>query len=318
MTGRVAHKSPDMAVDHPLIPARYGRAAPVRRWRGLGLRPKPLVRVFGLRRSGNHAIIDWLARNAPTRHAGFLNNCALRADPFQNCEGTLVWRDRSKTARRSRDLLSDLTDLDGDLTLILSYEDALPKPARLSQQITSGIRDRKFDHELLVYRSFLNWAASLSRKLAANPAFSALDRASVMIEALRKYNDLLARVLDDSNAETLPVLFDAWFDDPSYRAALAARLDWDLRDPGHGPVQPFGGGSSFGETGAGADLNVTDRWRAQADDEEFRMLLRLAAKSPQFLDRLAAVFPDDANRLADLARVANVFDLTKGETPWFS
>ena len=35
-----------------------------------------VLRVYGLRRSGNHAVIDWLLRNAPGTGTVFLNDCA--------------------------------------------------------------------------------------------------------------------------------------------------------------------------------------------------------------------------------------------------
>ena len=44
-------------------------------WARLGFTPGQALRIFGMRRSGNHAIANWLQRNSATGRAVFLNNC---------------------------------------------------------------------------------------------------------------------------------------------------------------------------------------------------------------------------------------------------
>ena len=102
------------AAQHPVVPAE---------WLQLGVTPAVVFRAFGMRRSGNHAIANWLQRNAPGGNAVFLNNCKNARSPLESFAGFEV----NGAAITNRLALQDLpkyarTAGDGAM-LLFSYED---------------------------------------------------------------------------------------------------------------------------------------------------------------------------------------------------
>lgn len=262
---------------------------------GLGIAPGPVLRVFGLRRSGNHAVINWLARNAPDGRSVFFNNCTPGRNPFETFRAVEV---NGRRAGGPGDDAAGLARRAGDGTaVIFSYEDAMPNERR-RRPVTEGVADSAIAADIVVCRSFHNWAASLVRKLQGNPAHTAAQRVAIVLKAVGLY----ARMLDLVAAEAAPgivtVRYDEWMASPGYRAGLLDRLGFAQRDDSLGAVQRYGNGSSFADGArSGEELRTAERWREMADDPEYRMVLWLAAQDAALRCKLAAVFPREAERL---------------------
>ncbi|WP_241525501.1 hypothetical protein [Pseudophaeobacter leonis] len=77
-----------------------------REWQALGFTPGLSLRVFGMRRSGNHAILSWLQRNAPAGGSVFLNNCKPGTDPLQNSRGIELNGAHASQNKARRDMTS--------------------------------------------------------------------------------------------------------------------------------------------------------------------------------------------------------------------
>ncbi|WP_299698628.1 hypothetical protein [uncultured Tateyamaria sp.] len=258
----------------------------------VALVPGRVLRVYGMRRSGNHALIDWIMRN--TSGGGlFLNNCKPGRDPLETTRAVTAYRDGAQLDMPGRDARIAAA---GDApTALVSYEDRMPplerKPLYAAPETC-----------VIIYRSFLHWAASLLRKIQGNPGYGPLDRMRVMMNAVNTYGTMLERVQD---GDVVPLLYDRWNAEDSYRAEMAARLDLPGRDMSKGQVQSYGGGSSFQGKSATPETLTTDQRAAQmADDLEYQLILWTAARDPHFIARLAEVFPEDALRLSDLLRTA--------------
>ncbi|GGX64928.1 hypothetical protein GCM10007385_37580 [Tateyamaria omphalii] len=258
----------------------------------VALVPGRVLRVYGMRRSGNHALIDWIMRN--TSGGGlFLNNCKPGRDPLQTTRAVTAYRDGTEL---------DLSDRQAKIaaagdapTALVSYEDRMPQLERKPLY-------RAPETCVIIYRSFLHWAASLLRKIQRNPGYGPVERMRVMMNSIGTYGAMLDRVQDD---DIVPLLFDRWTADDRYRADMASRLDLPGRDLGKGAVQRYGGGSSFQGQSATPDTLATDQRSAQmADDLEYQLILWTVARDPHFIARLAEVFPEDAQRLSDLLRTA--------------
>lgn len=272
-------------------------------WPQLGIAPGTVLRVYGLRRSGNHAVINWLQRNAPEGRALFFNNCKPGRDPFS------TFRAAEIDGRRVAGADADATDIAaraGDGTaLILSYEDVMPGKRR--RPVTAGVDDAAVDHEVIVARGFLNWAASLVRKLQANPAYSAPRRMAIVLKAVTTYSVMLNLMTGDTAPRNIAIRYDDWRVSPDYRADRLARLGFEKRDDTLGPVQGYGNGSSFPDAAeTGEDLRADERWRQMKDDPEYRIVLWLAAQDAGLREGLERVFPGDAARLARLTAAAPV------------
>ncbi|NIZ12884.1 hypothetical protein [Phaeobacter sp. HF9A] len=266
-------------------------------WAGLGITPATALRVVGMRRSGNHAITNWLQRNAPEGQALFLNNCRPGTDPLRSRKGIEV------SGHWHRDDVAAAAKAAGEGALLLiSYEDTVHLRYCAERPMSGPYGDAAFDGDILIFRSFLNWSASLLKKLQGNENYRSGDRMAVMARALATYGDLLAEVAEADQTGHVPICYDQWVADAAYREGVLARLGLPLRDNGLGAVQPYGGGSSFQKAAATAeDLAPQARWRMMAHDPEYQALLRLAALDEDLCARLTRAFPEDAARLARIA-----------------
>lgn len=257
------------------------------------LAPSSVFRVYGMRRSGNHALINWILRNAPDGCGLFLNNCKPNRDPLATARGVSVYAQSTEQPHTSAE--AKLRDAGPSPFTVVSYEDVMPahnrKPLFAAPELC-----------LVVYRSYLHWAASLLRKIQGNPGYGALERARVMMQSMRTYGDMLNRIQDD---DVVPVCFDMWRSDETYRSATLGRLGLPGTDLALGAVQRYGGGSSFqGEMTDVSELATQERAAQMGQDLEYQLLLWTAARDFEFMQRLAEVFPQDAERLSQLLDTA--------------
>lgn len=258
-----------------------------------GLAPSQVWRVYGMRRSGNHAVIDWMLRNTADGAGLFLNNCKPNRDPVATARGVSVY---ANGAVQDHDLVDDKLGAAGPAPFtVISYEDRMP--ARDGGPVFDAPETC-----VIIYRSFLHWAASLLRKIQGNPGYGPLERMRVMMQAMRTYGDMLVRVRD---RDVVAVCYDNWQGDDGYRRTALRRLNLPGDDLSLGAVQRYGGGSSFqGKAAEAADLKTTARAGQMAQDLEYQLVLWTAARDPEFMRRLADVFPEDAGRLSKLLDTA--------------
>ncbi|WP_299028406.1 hypothetical protein [uncultured Sulfitobacter sp.] len=277
-------------------------------WPQAGFSPVCALQVFGMRRSGNHAIIDWLMRNAPDAASGgvFYNNCKFGKNPLR-AYGSLDVYDAARdvtphvgVAEAERISQAGVTPM-----AIVSYEDRMPQPDGQPQKASNYLKDGDFTHQVIIYRSFLNWSASLLAKIKKNTGFGATDRMRIMTLAFATYIQGLDRV--GSPKDVVPICYDDWMLSEAYRAGILRKLGLPQRDLGRGKVQRYGGGSSFQKKVKSADdLDSVARDAAMADDPEYQVLLWTAAHDLRFMERLIPHFEQDAERLATLAEGAKL------------
>ena len=252
-----------------------------------------VLRVYGMRRSGNHALIDWIMRNAPGGNGIFLNDCRPQTDPVQSSRGITVFENGAEVELRGvpRKLrAAGITPF-----TVVSYEDRTPPENRKRLYAAP-------ETCVVIYRNFLHWSASLLRKIQGNDGYGPLDRARIMGKSLCTYGDMLDTL---ARPDIVPLCYDAWKEDDAYRKAALARLDLPGVDLSLGRVQRYGGGSSFqGQDAQTQDLGTSERATQMADDHEYQMLLWTAARDDRFIARLKTVFPTDADRLTGLLTTA--------------
>jgi nitroreductase len=277
-------------------------------WAQAGVTPACTLQVFGMRRSGNHAIIDWLMRNAPDAASGgvFYNNCRFGKNPLR-AYGSLDVYDAQREVQPHKDITDTarIAEAGAVPMIIISYEDRMPQAADTRQKASDGFVDGDFGHQIIIYRSFLNWSASLLAKLKKNEGFGATDRLRIMSLAMNGYIEGLDRVADARGI--VAICYDDWMTSQEYRAGVLAQLDLPERDLDRGTVRRYGGGSSFQRKGTAAeDLDSTARDAAMAGDVEYMLLLWTAAHDLHFMERLIPHFEQDAERLATLAETAKL------------
>ncbi|MBR9843536.1 MAG: hypothetical protein GYB25_10265 [Rhodobacteraceae bacterium] len=266
----------------------------------LGFEPGLVLRMHGMRRSGNHAIASWLQRNAPEGRALFLNNCRRSANPLDAFSSVEVNDAKVSVDKVQGDLSVLGPDVGDGGLLLVSYEDNSPAQDRPRKPLSGHFDRGVIDHEVLVYRSFLNWAASLTKKLEPNESYSVARRIAVILRGVDLYSDLLGEVIDGGAA--ISVCYDRWMEDEAYRADLLARLGLEARDNSLGPVTGYGGGSSF-QKGAleSAELATDRRYVEMMQDPLYQAVLQVAARDAVLVARIQTLFPRDAEVLARVA-----------------
>lgn len=256
------------------------------------------VRVFGMRRSGNHAIIDWLRRNLPGETV-FLNDCRP-GDPFRTFQMMETPRgDVHGPGFRDTRWFAQFDEGRETRGHIVSYEDQLPRAVPAPE----GWRGR-FE-TIVIRRSFLNWLASFQKLVAGRQRGTewGVRGPAEILPFIRAYSDMLA-------APGLHVCYDRWCADPGYRRGRLDALGLTPRDNGTGREAVYGGGSSFD----GGDR--ARRWKAMAEERSYVALAREAGRDDAFMARLAPLYPDDERRLLRLVSGGRLSD--EEVTTWSS
>ncbi len=247
------------------------------------------MRVLGIRRTGQHAVINWILRNSGREDTVFINSCTMRRSAIRTCgQSEINGKFSGKAHRLKRAMEAYLTPEKRPLVLI-SYEAGYHEG-----ELTPNFPDVDFDHEVLVTRSFVNWLPSFIRLMRLmNPKsdLKALDISNGIVFEMMRYKEHL---LAAQTSKHVVVCFDKWASSQGYRRTKLAELGLKEVDTGLGDVQRYGGGSSFSafEMPAG-ELALTARWQTMATDPYALEFVRIATADTAFMQVLAALYPDD-------------------------
>lgn len=221
--------------------------------------PSRIYLMHGMKRSGNHAITNWLMPQIDCTH---FNNVIpigeiLRGRHIPDPEPFDQWHQRQQQLRSneiSAELLVTLED--HDLQLVPFKEFGLPV------------------RRLLVLRDPRQLFSSRVRKAfrVDMPAYPRHD-GPVMQRAVSLWKQHARCYLGghDVFPGRLAIFYDAWFADIHYRAAISLALGVSFDDRGFGKVSAEGGGSSFDGTmfdGRPDLMAVTDRVAALETHEK--------------------------------------------------
>jgi hypothetical protein len=198
----------------------------------------------GLKRSGNHAVIDWIRKDGDFF---FINNLVpMGKFPDQALPEFDLRRLRLKQAIRTVVRERKFFDIRSRLAtdLIVSVEDTPPNymPFKTVSNSCLGVN---------LIRSFDNLLASRIKKAFATDKPSAYPRRNDV--HMKRFVDLwisYAETALGQNADTTVwIYFDRWISDPDYRVEIKKRLGIGLPDRDLSRNVPrFGGGSSFSGT----------------------------------------------------------------------
>ena len=264
----------------------------------LGFQPGRVFCMCGMRRSGNRAIAAWILRNAKTGSV-FLNNCVPGKCVLVSFRGLEINGIRHHTDPVERNLKNAATKAgltDGAL-LLVSCEDTFPALKPIGKPLSFDLEIGLSDH-ILIYRSFLDWSASLLEKLHANVGYSTVSRTAILLKAIETYTRLLNTV---ASTPCQAINYDRWCIDPDARCTWLDRLYLARKDNSFGAVQPYGGGSFLDDANiADEDLETHQSWRAMREDPDFLDNLRLASRDHHLVAALQRQFPDDLARLIAL------------------
>lgn len=206
------------------------------------------VRVFGLQRSGNHAVLQWMMDQHRGRRIAFLNDVRHGDhDPY-----TELWEPEFHGFEDGLDL--EQIRRAPKRLLLYTYEDSRVNMAPGQESVLATLYDAAFEanrerylgpsaHRLdfVILRDPFNFFASRLRRLHD------LTGTRDVRWIVENWTSLARLALEDSGADDAPhvVLFNRWRSDEGYRRALCRKLMGDYSDDTLNRVSDHGGGSSF-------------------------------------------------------------------------
>ncbi|HTT96861.1 MAG TPA: hypothetical protein VMF58_02340 [Rhizomicrobium sp.] len=220
------------------------------------------VQFFGLRRSGNHGVIAWIAQQYEAPIV-FLNDVEPFEDPF-----TTFSLGKIPNAMPERRLAPDATAklrAARKTLLLISYEDLKLQTldgADILPKRSEWLGESRQVRRVLLLRDFYNWLASRI-KLIEKRSGGGVDLARRTRSMIRMW---LAYAREFSG-ETVQlgeglerISYGRWVSDESYAATVLERLGVPLLNIARSVVPKTGGGSSFG--GEEADVKgLFERWK---------------------------------------------------------
>lgn len=250
-----------------------------------------VVRIVGMARSGNHAIINWILAQLPGRWL-FLNCVEPKTNPFRTARPTDTGR-CYETNDPDFDLAAEQRGrLSTKDHLLFSQEDtfltpALGGPTTAIQDAAVGAARRRCD--VFILRDPYNLFASRRRlgyqMITDETAVRIWKQHARVFLGERRY----------LRAPTICISYNAWVRRRAYREAIAGALGISFTDAGLDRVALCGGGSSFDGyrfQRFAKHMAVFDRWRHYTDDPAFWRLF-----DPEVMRLAEQIFgptPDEA------------------------
>lgn len=232
------------------------------------------IRMVGLRRSGNHALIDWIKKQqtGPFKH---INDVPIGENPFRHeyeyfidhyPEYPKIIEDlqrQSKGEFKPKDCL------------LFNYEDYALK------KVTDTGFERKHDWyvgksarriDLIIVRDPFNLLASRLKKGFVSVKSTQANFTDLWVSYAKEF-------LGETNFLTqnkVCVSYNRWIQDVDYRRTIAEQLGLTFTDAGFNQVARRAGGSSFDGTSHDGDpskMNLTGRWKHYLGDDLYQSLL---------------------------------------------
>ncbi|NET43927.1 hypothetical protein [Okeania sp. SIO2B3] len=249
------------------------------------------IRVLGMRRCGNHAIINWI-KSQQTGKCQFINDIP-KTNPYRYKYENL----RERFPQYKKEIEGYRQQAQGNFVkkdcLIYSYEDYVV------QQVTNDLIFN-VKHDLYFGKSAIRYDVIIIRD-PFNLLASRLQKHKKFLEdpnhqenylSVSRRNYLLARYSNKTMVDLwidyakeylgetnylkhnkICVNYNQWFADVEYRRNIAEKLQIEFSDAGIDRVTSFGGGSSFeGKefNKKATSMDVLNRWQKVSDDPQYK------------------------------------------------
>lgn len=233
---------------------------------------KKEIRVVGLKRSGNHAIINWIKKQQ-TGNVLFLNDISPRDNPYRDTYEEFIRKNKQKNLQFwQQEKSGQFSKKD---TLIYSFEDHdLEQIAnhRLERKhnLYFGSSEKRYD--ILILRDPYNMIASRLKKGLLGVKHPQKTISDFWLEYAKEF----LGETEYLNHNKVCINYNLWSSDVEYRKQIALKLDLIFTDAGIGDVRREGGGSSFDSqyfAGQASQMKVLERWKHSRGQPEFEKLL---------------------------------------------
>ncbi len=271
------------------------------------IRSQNEIRVFGIRRSGNHAIISWIVDNYPGKVVfinninyqnkinfptspldidwkyPFLDRMIIKGLPYWQCKKkftswikylvkkpqqfTLIAKDEYIDIEYIRKAEKDL--------FMYSFEDISAKDPRLKLFTENhdkyvGISKNSFD--LVIIRDPWNlFSSMIKRGIFKRNEQDKLKYTNLFKDYARYYLDITSQ----EQNRVVFINYNQWFSDAQYRMNCAQKLGFIATKTPYQSISNRGGGSSFDRLAYNSDassMKVLERWKVFQDDEFYQSI----------------------------------------------
>lgn len=254
-----------------------------------------ILQLFGLRRSGNHAVLDWISTRIDGRvlHLNEIT-CAhpyqcfrrARATGFSRFElyrkiftfhghgGLNRYLPEHVLGRRSTSESLSPEELSPEMAyvwkdaLLLSYEDWQldhPKMPRLMRPVDRGLERGTPAYRILLLRDPFNLFASLRKSGRMDQRNS-----EYYVRTWKQYAREFLGITSFLGDKLIPLSYADWRDSGRARVELCRLIGVPESADAHTQVARTGGGSSFDGLAQNAGvMNTSERWREFASDPDF-------------------------------------------------
>ena len=218
------------------------------------------IKLAGIRRSGNHAILGWIAERLPEGKTFFVNDVKLDRDYSEK--------------RKSDDLPTKRTSPRRKAALLLtSYEDRSLALVNKHEPFVDVVYTE--EKKIIVLRDAFNTFASRLKYRKNGKYFKEDDQSSGPPKASElwlEYAKEYAGVTKSLKGSVVMINYNSWFADPDYRVLLAKSLRLDPSPAPFERVPGYGFGSSFSnrsKDGKASKMLVLNRWKTFSKDPSY-------------------------------------------------
>lgn len=233
------------------------------------------IRIVGMRRTGNHAVFEWMKAQTSGKIQS-LNNLEINVNPYRYKYEKL--RDYYPEYQGAIEKLKSLAkgEFAAQDWLFYNYEDHdLDKICssffKFNHDLYLGQSLKRVD--LLILRDPFNLFASRLKSNMIAVKHPQKDAAQLWIEYAKEFLGETATLTQ----EKVCVNYNEWFQNRDYREELAHKLDIPFTDAGIDKITGCGGGSSFeGKQYAGKAqiMPVLERWKKYTDNPHYLAIFR--------------------------------------------
>nr|WP_163503426.1 hypothetical protein [Halomonas socia] len=233
-----------------------------------------LWKLFGLQRSGNHAIINWMI-GLDQENVLFFNNVRPGGDVLDKISGISLPKGTKAYATREGgkriiqpEYLTWFNDNGG--CLLLSYENYHVE--KFSSSILNSSVIERFGHpgkekNFLVLRNPFNMLPSAEKMIRRSMETKGKDEKWLLntlnkrLSLWKNYAFLHLHPVSITRGNFYPILFDRWVSEKKYRDTIAEELGYINKDRFLDFVSDAGKGSSFSGNELSQRDDVLNRWK---------------------------------------------------------
>ncbi len=253
------------------------------------------IALFGIKRSGNHAIIHWLLKHMGEKTVHI--NDVTSIDPYDhfcemNVKGLPTWKIKPNLLHliRQRLLNYEITEyskhdkavdfkyiygFSPKDCLIISYENCFIDDelyAKFIQEHDTYVGVSKSRYRVIVLRDAFNLFSSLHKA-----SFVTEEDMGKCVELYKQYAEIFLSTDLQKQHDVICINFNEWFLSRDYRIQVAKKFGVTIDGSPFQRVPPIGGGSSFEGTtrcGHAQTMNLLERWKVCENDPAYRAIFK--------------------------------------------